>query len=124
LVKQEDNFNQQVNVVVENDTQQVMISNQIRELNERLDKIANNYESKKGDFQVIKSKRRAHFINYFDSVNETLKTVYSMLTDLGRLKGAKNSSRNTQGGTASISLIDRENPFYEESELNEVDKLA
>jgi len=47
-----------------------------------------------------------------------------MLTDLKRLKGEIYDSTKLQGGTASISLVDRDTPFYDESQLNEVDKLA
>lgn len=52
---------------------------------------------------------------YFDCVAETLTQVYKRLTDHGRLQNG-DSKISSGGGSASISLMDRDTPFYEDSD--------
>ena len=61
------------------------LNQQIKEVKGEMDAATAAWEERKSEFRDVKSRRRAKFLAYFDSVSQTLELVYNRLTDLSRL---------------------------------------
>ena len=96
LQKQEEDYNRNVQVVVESDEQQMKLNQIITDLKNQLFKISTTLEEKKDLFRDVKQERKAKFLEYFDKVSSSVEDIYKKLSG---------------EGTSSLTLLDRESPY-------------
>lgn len=66
-----------------------------------LEEVSTQIDKVKEDFKDVNDQRKEKFLDYFNKVNSSLKTMYEQLT----------KSRDLQGGEAHLSIMDQHDPF-------------
>ena len=112
LRRQEDDFNQSVQVVVESDEAQMKLAEQITECRGKLDERAKELDDAKAELAMVTRKRRELFLSLFDATASKLEQVYTELTTVGNLRGH-----------ASLSLMNRDTPFVQDESNADVSNL-
>jgi len=80
LQKQEDEYNRNVQVVVESDEQQMKINQVISDLKKRIEEISNKIQTTQAEFSDIKNQRKERFTTHFDKVASQVSRIYGELT--------------------------------------------
>ncbi len=104
LEEQEDDFNKNVQMVVETDEKQMKLNEDIIHLKKQMDLKSPELEAERKKFKEVKDSRLKKFMEYFDAVAASLKKNYASLTESG-----ENFLRTA--GQASLSLVSREDIF-------------
>ena len=84
----------------------------INSLKKDIDTISSKIESTSKDFREVRTQRKDSFLNFFDEVAANVGEVYRKLTQL-------DFDKYGASGYASLSLLDREQPFGQVSDQSE-----
>ena len=103
LQKQEEEYNKNVQVVVESDEQQMKLNDVITQLKKEIADISAKLENASKEFKEVRQSRKDTFLDFFDLASQRVGDVYR------RMSGEQ--------GSASITLLDREQPFGQDDEI-------
>jgi chromosome segregation ATPase len=92
---------------VESDETQMKLNEIIVSLKKELEDISARLDKAQRDFREVRTVRKDRFLNYFDSVANKVGETYRDLTQREML---------ADNGHASLSLLDREQPFGQEQD--------
>ena len=102
LQKQEEEYNKNVQVVVESDEQQVKLNEAIAQLKKEIEGISSKLEKASTDFKEVSSSRKTAFLTFFDETATQVQKVYQKMSG--------------EEGTATLTLFNRDTPFHSEEE--------
>ena len=102
LQKQEEEYNKNVQVVVESDEQQVKLNEAIAQLKKEIEGISAKLEKASTDFKEVSSSRKTAFLTFFDETATQVQKVYQKMSG--------------EEGTATLTLFNRDTPFQSEEE--------
>jgi chromosome segregation ATPase len=111
LQKQEDEYNANVQVVVESDEEQLKLNEVISSLRKEIEEISARLEKAQRDFREVRTSRKDKFLSFFDGVANKVGETYRKLTQ---------GDITADNGHASLTLLDREQPFGDETTENNI----
>ena len=76
LEKQEDDFGKNIQIVVSGDETHLQLSEKIMQKKKALEEVSTQIDKVKEDFKKVNDQRKEKFLNYFNKVNSSLKTMY------------------------------------------------
>ena len=98
LQKQEDEYNRNVQVVVESDEQQMKLNEAIVSLKKEIDLISSKLQQLQTEFKDVRTRRQDTFTGFFDKVSANVGAIYTQMTQ--KQGGAV--------GEATIQMLDRD----------------
>lgn len=98
LQKQEDEYNRNVQVVVESDEQQMKLNEAIVSLKKDIDLISSKLQQLQTEFKDVRTRRQDTFTGFFDKVSANVGAIYTQMTQ--KQGGAV--------GEATIQMLDRD----------------
>ena len=76
LEKQEDDFGKNIQIVVSGDETHLQLSEKIMQKKKALEEVSTQIDKVKEDFKKVNDQRKEKFLDYFNKVNSSLKTMY------------------------------------------------